>query len=391
MARQFTLSTFLRQTPNELLEEYFQERELLNDVDFDDLKKREYQPVMDAIEALSDDQRVEIDQDFQDVYALANKPGTIIIIDEAEFLGMDIADELEAMENHYHRAMWLFLNRMYDGTDVFDICANLAHLKKMPFSKAKRCNSLPTKKPSFDDVTLKNFGDELSALYKYQGRGHKCKVEYCPRPNPMRHCYFAFPEDYSTSELQYEGDKLERKPRKSVFEVAFIFTPEDGVLEVSNPGNKQEAKALQDVFCRVALKLPGLPEKARVHKYNFEMFKDRDCAFPTNGGDGIHKVEVLGLRINNPNNLKRRITIDQDPGSGESVYDWMDRTLDEKKISLDRMDISQVKMRVTWKAVNGSKPRTLTFTLTNPDSTSLQDLPNHQVVKGYLKEWKITN
>jgi len=389
MAKQYTLSTFLRQTPNDLLEEYFQEKGLLADVDFDDLRKREYQPIMDAIEALPDDDRAVIDRDFQDIYALANQAGTMIIRDEAEFHEMDIADDLEAMENHYHRAMWLFLNREHGGDDIFEICATLAHIKKMPFSKAKRCKGLPKKEPSFDHAALTALADELTGFYKQQGRGHKCIVEHYPRPNPMRHCYFAFPEDYSTSELQYEGDKLQRQSRKSVFEVAFIFTPGEGTLEISAPGGKKEATTLQDIFCRSGLKLPGLPEQARIHPYDFDLLQNRDFAFPTKGVDGIKKVEVLAMRLNQTNNFKRRIIIEQDPTSGESLYDWIDRALNEQKVSLDRMNISQVKMRVTWHAERGKKPKTLTFALTSPDSTSLEDLPNHQIVKGYLKKWKI--
>ena len=133
----------------------------------------------------------------------------------------------------------------------------------------------------------------------------------------------------------------------------------------------------------------GLPEKAKVHKYNFDLLKDRNFAFPTNGDHGIKKVEVLAMRLNQMNNYKRRIIIEQDPNSGEPIYDWIDRALNGKQVSLDRMNITQVKMKVTWHAENGKKPKTLTFTLTDPDSTSLEDLPNHQVIKGYLKEWKI--
>ncbi|MBN2527657.1 MAG: hypothetical protein JXR76_14795 [Deltaproteobacteria bacterium] len=389
MAKQYTLSTFLRQTPNELLETYFRQRNLLDDIEFTNLRKREVDSVIAAIETLSEEERVPIDIDFQDVYILANKTGTIIIQDVADFHELGIEDQLEAMENHYHRAMWVFLHRDFNGIDIFDRCVNLANLKKMAFTRSKRCNGLPNEAPSSDDATLKDMGEALTQLYRQQGRGHKCKVEYCPRPNPMRHCYFAFPEDYSASELQYDGDKLERKSRKSVFEIGFIFRPQDGVLEISTSGNKQEAEALQDIFCRIALDLSGVPEKSREPQYNFEKLKNRDCVFPTRPEDGIAKVEVLGLRVNKHGNLKRRVTVEQDPGSGESVYEWVDKTLDAQKMSMDKLDISQVKMRFTWRAINGKRPRTLTFSLTNPDGTSLGDLPSHQIVKGYLKEWNI--
>ena len=389
MARQYTLSTFLRQTPNALLERYFEDKGVLGEVDFENLRRWELQPIMDALEALPEATRARIDQDFQDIHALANKEGTLIIRDEADFHELDIADDLESMENHYHRAMWLFLNRHHNGNDLFEICATLAHIKQMPFSKAKRCKGLPSKRPSFDDSSLAALADALSAFYRRQGRGHKCIVEHYPRPNPMRHCFFAFPEDYTTSELQYEGEKLKRRSRKSVFEVAFVFTPDEGILEMSAPGGKKEATELQEIFCRSVLRLPGLPEDARQYHYDLNLLKDPSFSFPTNGNDGIDKVEVMSMRINPLNNARRRIAIEQDPTSGESLYDWISRALNKENVSMDRVNVSHVKMRITWHPENGRKPRTLTFTLTSPDSTSLDDSPLHQTVKGYLKTWKI--
>ncbi len=389
MSKQYTLSTFLRQTPNELLEEYFGEMDILEGVDFESLRAREVHPIMAALDELPDDIRAEIDQDFQDVHVLANPEGTVIIRDEAEFHGLDIADALEAMENHYERAMWLFLNREQNGVDLFDVCTSLAHLKRMTFTKAKKCRGLPSRKPAFDDVSLKRFADNLSAYYRQQGRGKKCIVEHCERPNPTRHCFFAFPEDYSTSELQYEGEKLKRRPRKSIFEIAFVYTPEDGTLELSAPGGTTEAKALQEVFCRSALRLPGLPDDTRVYQYNLDLLKDPDFEFPTNPEDGIDTVEVLSMRINPRNNARQRIFIEQDPTSKETLYTWIRRALNEKNVGMDRVTVSQVKMRVTWHPVNGSRPKTLTFTLTSPDSATLDDSPLHQSVKGYLRQWKI--
>ena len=390
MGHDYTLSTFLRQTPNSLLKEYFGSNGTrLSGVDFDALKKTEYSPVLEAIDKLDNGHRDQIEQDFQDVFLLADKPGTQIIIDLADLHGLDIADALEAMDNHYHRAMWLFLNRQHNGTDLFDECSTLAQTKFFSFSNSKRRKNLPKRDPKHDDATLAEMSKALRAVYREQGRGHRCSVEYCFRPNPDRHCFFAYPEDYSTSELQYDGDDLRRQRRKSVFQIAFMYRSDEGVLEIGAPGGKKDANVLQEVFCRYALGMDRIPPPTNDRCFELNGLKKSNFSFPTDPADGIDFVKVVALRMNQTGNRKRRITFEHDASGGEDLHTWIKRALDETKLPLRMMDVTQARIRVVWKPEQGKKPRTLTFTLTAPDSMSLKDLPHHQTIRGYLKRWKI--
>jgi hypothetical protein len=392
MPREYTLSTFLRQTPAALLKQYFDGRGLLAEVDFDALKKTEYQPIIDALDGVTDDQRATVEQDFQEVFSLADKSGTRIILDESEVNGLDLADAIEAMENHYHRAMWLFLNRYHDGRDLFRACVNLAFIKDMSFTKSKRRKDLflpdDLDEPAHDEATLEAIAGELRGFYRDQGRGRKCKVEYYLRVNPTRHCYFGYPEDYTTSELQYEEDELTRQGRKSVFPVAFVYLPDDGTLEISAPGGKKDAEKLQGIFCRHALLMDGLPPTRNDRCWDLDGLKAKSFPFPTDPADGIKSVEVLALRMHQGNNWKRRITFENSGGAGD-LYTWMTKALNEQRVSLGSLTVSQAKLKVTWHAEPGEKEKTLTFTLTTPDSMTLRDQPLHQVVKGYLKTWKL--
>ena len=44
---------------------------------------------------------------------------------------------------------------------------------------------------------------------------------------------------YATSDLEYdEGSELRRRARRSAFEVAWLFRPDEGVLEIHAPGRR---------------------------------------------------------------------------------------------------------------------------------------------------------
>ncbi len=389
MAQHYTLNTFLRQTPNNLLARYFRRRSLPKAVAFNRLKKTECEPIIQAMESLPDDQRSKIENDFQDIFTLANPSGTQIMQDISRYHGLKIADKLEAMENHYHRAMWLFLYQN-DGPDyLFQVCTRLAHIKDLPFSKAKQRKNLPKRKPRFDRVTLRRMAKALREFYSSQGRGHKCIVEHYVRPDPIRHCYFAFPEDYSTSDLEYSRNALVPRNRKSVMEIGFIYRPDEGTLEIGAYGKKAEIQELQHIFCQVALRMNELPPVRNDQVYKLNRLMRRHFDFPTDPEDRIESVKIVSLRLDYTASKYGRITIEQSPESRKSLYDWIRRVLDVEKIPLRMWDVTQAKIMVAWRRELRRRQKTLTFTLTTPDSSTLKDLPGHQVIKRYLKKWQL--
>jgi len=390
MAHDYTLNTFLRQTPNHLLKDYFARRGVLDEVPFDALKKREHEPILAGMEALDPTPRARIETEFYDIFCLATKAGTQIIMDEAGLRGLDIADQIEAMENHYHRAMWLFLNHGPLGDGLFLACSTIARINELSFTTSKRRKDLPKISPATDDETCCRLAEAISVLYRSQGRGHRCKVEHFLRPDPTRHCYYAWPEDYTTSELQYdEVDLLGPRLRKSVFEVAFVFRPDEGTLEIHAPGKKAEIQALQEVFCRITLGMDQMPPSTNDRCFVLNGLKSEDFAFVTDPVDGIAHVHVVALRMNTLGSRRCRLTVEQDPASGESLHDWLDRALHRERTPLEVLDVNQARIRVEWAPVDSRKPRTLTFTLTTPDSSTLRDFPHHQIVKRYLEKWQI--
>jgi len=54
MSRNYSRNTFLRQTPNKILKEYFAQKGLLTDVGFDSLRETEIEPIVEALDQLGE-------------------------------------------------------------------------------------------------------------------------------------------------------------------------------------------------------------------------------------------------------------------------------------------------------------------------------------------------
>jgi hypothetical protein len=75
MTRNYSRNTFLRQTPNKILKEYFTRKGLLTGVDFDSLPEAEIEPIAEALDQLGDEQRTDVEAEFRLVNEMACEMG----------------------------------------------------------------------------------------------------------------------------------------------------------------------------------------------------------------------------------------------------------------------------------------------------------------------------
>ena len=122
-------------------------------------------------------------------------------------------------------------------------------------------------------------------------------VEYHYRSNPDRHCFFAFADDYSGALLTMAQDGLMRQSVRPVFEICFVFYPEEGVLELAAPGRAKEIAALQELFCRIALGLEGRPTGKAQVIFDLNGLLNPGFSFPTDPEDGIERVDLLAVEL----------------------------------------------------------------------------------------------
>lgn len=389
MSRTYTLTTFLRQTPRRILGAYFAHRDIFHGWDVGVVKRDHVGDIVAAIGRLDEAMRARIDADFHAIFTLADPMGAQLIADEARDVGVDLVPLLSEMKNHYHRAMWLFLNPIHGGVDLFERCHTFHQLHEHTFSESHRRRGLAQCPPRHDETTLRRLCDAVREIYRPQGRGERCKVEHLVRFNPTRHYFLAWPEDYSTSDLRYEGDDLTRLHRRPVLSLVYIFHPEEGLLELSAAGSRKEVRALQEVFCRIALGMERMPELGSRRAFELNGLKQPSFAFTTDPDDNIDRVDVVAMKLAETLHPQRRITFEDDPARGDGLHAWMERAVDRSRLPPELLDVVQTRLRVTFKAPPGRAPRTLTFGISTPDVTTLRDEPHHLLIKRYLRRWQI--
>ena len=232
---------------------------------------------------------------------------------------------------------------------------------------------------------------ELSKFYTKQGRGRFCHVDKYLRQDPQRHCYFAYPEDYASTDMGYstKGEFQRHRPRRSAFELIFAYRPEDGFLELSAHGNKEQKNTLANIFCKTILGLDDPPDNGDKGKYNLSILKNRGFPFTTDPADGVESVEVRQLILDLNGKNTKRITLSSNGEDG--LYDLMDEALNQNSVSVVHARVSGGRLRFTFSPNGSSRARTLTFEIGCPDRCTLKDDKHDQIAKKYLSLWGIVN
>jgi len=337
MSRNYSPKTFLRKTPNALLKEYFGRKKLLTDIDFDSLGDTEIELIAEALDELPEQQKTEIGADFRQVNEMACEMGVRVLVEEAAYPyhNIDLTTTFEGMKNHYERAFWVFLNHPV----VFEIASELVYMDRVGSWKRRYVGEGLA--PAVEKEDLENLAKALSEFYKKQGRGHHCKIDNYRREQPERHCYFAYPEDYATTDMGYdEKGQFIHWPKRPAFEVIFAYRPESGFLEVSAKGKSDEIEALQEIFCQTILGLKGLPDEKGKH-YDLSKLKDKNFRFVTDPQDGIEGVLIKMLRFDLSGFGNRRITFEaSSKGEEQPVHTLIEQALNKAKVPLDKTNIN---------------------------------------------------
>ncbi|MCX5643217.1 MAG: hypothetical protein NTZ17_00810 [Phycisphaerae bacterium] len=384
MSRDYSRNTFLRQTPNKILKEYFTRKGLLAGVDFDSLRPTEIEPIVEALDQLGDKQRTDVEAEFAQVYEMACSLGVQVLIEEAGsvYHKLDWAETFEPMENPYEKALFAFMN----DRNVFEIASDLAYMDRIGAWKQRYVGEGLT--PAVEEKDKKNLADAVCAFYEKQGRGRHCKVDNYRREKPERHCYFAYPEDHATTEMGYD-DKGEfyRWPIKPAFEVIFVYQPQNGFLYVRAKGKGEDIERLQEIFCQTILALDRLPDKKAKH-FDLEPLKNREIRFPTDPADGVESVCVRLLRLDVPGTGNRRVTFEASSrNDGKAIYKLIDRVLAKQSLPLDDVIVAKAKLQFKFSGKDGKRGKSLTFEISIPDRCTLKDDPVDQIAKKYVQQW----
>ena len=379
MAAQYSHMQFFRHVPNAQLAAYFESKDIDLGINFTEekgKKKKKKEEIFQAFTALPEDQQANIEAEFQDVNAMACEGGVAALIDEADFHQDEgFIESISEIDGFHAKVMWAFLEKKncWKGATMF------LHADNVSSSYWKKRNDLPSVPPHVEDDDIKALAKAISDYFHTtQGRGRNCKVE--PYRRNSKEYFFAYPEDFGQSGVEWISDSLKTRARHPAFEIIFVYSETEGSLDIYAPKNTKAVPELQKLFAKIILKLDTLKDGSIDKRiYDLEPLADSDFEFKIEPETGIVGIEVTQLRLTLKHGSRRRIVLEADTKNNpKAVYDLL------KEINPPVYLITQVRLKVTFEAPTGKRVKTKTFNITYPNSCALNHDGNDLQIRKML-------
>ena len=372
MARHYSTRSFFRQIPNDLLARYFEGRGLFGELDFAAMKETRPDELFTAWLKLPEEQRNAMDAEFREIFEMSCEKGVWAILDEARWKWRDASDELTAfvetlssLPGHYHRAMITFM----DYPECWRGATRFYHADALPYWRKRK--HLGHRPAAVDAASL----DQLAHLirtyfHRSEGRGNNCVVE--PFRRGELDYFFAYPEDYSQQQIEWVNGAFGQRPHHPAFEVIFVYSQQEGALDLNFRGPYRAVEPLQGMFTTAILKLDRLPPDPKDERvYDLDPLCRREFEFVYDVGSGIERVAVRKLRLSSRVRKGDRITVEADASNNsDAVYDLLEKVGRSTPLHLYRVTQVELTASVVMDAERPAKR--VRIRMTYPNSCSLK-------------------
>ncbi len=376
MTGQYSHKQFFRRMPNTHLAIYFKTKSIGLEIDFDKLEEKDTEIIFNAFLKLPEEQQTTIEADFQNINALANEGGVQALIDESNyFQDEDFIESISAIDGFHAKVMWAFIEKhnYWRGASMF------FHADNVSASFWKKRNDLPSVPAHDKPDDIHNLAKGISQyFYNKEARGKNCKVEPYIRNNKIY--FFAYPEDYGQSGVEWVSNNLKTLARHPAFEIIYVYSEDEGSLDIYAPKNTKAVPDLQKLFAEHILKLKTLPNgKIDTRVYDLKPLENVDFEFQPNIQAGIESVVVTRLRLTLKHGDRKRIILEADTKKNPiAVYDLLD------ELKPPPHHITQVRLKVTFESIQGKRAKTRSFNITHPNSCALNHDGNDLKIREML-------
>ncbi len=387
MAKNYSTKNCFRQIPNALLARFFSKFNLFTELDFKGMKETKPDVLFEAWLLLPEKRRKEIDSILQEVFELSCEKGSLAIIDEAKFQMSDEPEQLESfiealsnLPNDYHRAMTTFL----DHPEFWKGATRFYHADTLNGRYWRKRPNMGHKQAACDNESTSHLARMIrDHFHLSEGRGNNCIVEVYRRDG--RDYFFAFPEDFSQLSVEWVDGEFDQRPHNPAFEIVFVYSQEEGTLDINFQGPKKTVVELQIIFAKAILKIEKLPEDTKDKMvYDLNPIRFRDFCFANDIGSGIQDVYVKKMRFTSQIDKSDRITFEVDPYQNRyAIYDKIDQA--SKSIQLQLYNVTQVEL-IAPTIVDHDQPlKNFPIRLTHPNFCSLKYDDVGLKLRGMLK------
>ena len=372
MAGHFTIKSFVRQSPPQMLQRLLHSKSHFMQFNFELKGKALIESFTDEWERLGDRDRTELEAEFRELHEMSCEKGWLAIKDEAESNPYFSGDELRAfkeklsdLEGYFERAFATFLN-------FNDLWVGARHFCHADFLRGWRKRyGIPKVEPDISTNARKAMTNAVSEFYyRREGRGKNCEIDLYKRTS--RDYFFFYPEDCAQQSIEYVDGELKRRPHNPAFELIMNYDREAGSLDTLMKGDRKSLEAMQLEFARHILHLDALPNDPTCEQvYNFEPFKAGALQFEIDPNGIVENVEVTSLRLSSQVTKGSKIIIDgYKTRLTDGVYDQFARIGPSMPIEL--YNVTRVELKVLINRGAGKAAKAKRVILTYPNSCNLK-------------------
>jgi hypothetical protein len=413
MAGQYELKKFLTLVAGDILKRYFETIKWIPAVEWDKLAAAGVDPLFKAIKDAPDEQRAQINRDFQQVNELATEGGIRTLIDEGKFRKLDLGAELKAVSGLHNKVLRVFLDHPPEQGQlpILDVARRFNKADKLSGRSWRKRSGVPEiqhAKSKEDDAAKKleegrkRLEDDIQSYYQNkEGRGFGCEVGHFERGDRLY--WFGYVRNYDDVNLEWGDNRVVPRKFKPVFEVIFVHSNDTRSLDIFVKGDKDTVADLQTLWGRAVLGTEDLgtpPERGIEYELNILKTKRE---FKFDPADGIQAVRVSRLRLSLMGDKQnRRITLEANTRKNPKIiFDLLEQTfktpgqeigelhVKDPRLPLDVVHVTQAVINFVFAAETRSGKETITARITHPNSCSLKYEPKEEIARKYLREWKI--
>lgn len=388
MPRPFNLKRFLRQTPLDLIEAYFEAAALPLGIDFSKLSAKDVDPIAAAIGDLDEQARLKVMNDFGEIEAIASERGMQALCDEANWqvqndpstFGVDrtLRERLSAMESDHARAMWIYIHRRkyWHGAMRF---LQADTLSPSLWQKRKDLRKVEAR---VDKSARDELGQAIgSYFHQAHGRGRLCAVEIFRRGD----CdyFYCFGQDASEAPHAWVDGQLGRMPLQRARDVIYVYNKNEGSLDTYARGGAREISALEAIFAEIILGQSDLqPVSKSKRVYKLDALKSADFPFQYDAASEILSVVVRQLRLSQQYGSRPHTIVQGDHAADpHSVYDELAACGDK----ISSRHVTQAEIGVKFTPTPAKQKRSVVAVLTHPNRCNLRYDGLDLVVRNMLK------
>jgi hypothetical protein len=198
----------------------------------------------------------------------------------------------------------------------------------------------------------------------------------------------AYLEGLPATSTEFGDGGIVRRSVRPAFEVALVYAPETGVIDVVARAGRPLREAVAKAFVEELFPQGADIEPVRLREVTLAGLA-RPGSFPVDPEDGIEGVRLTALRFA-PNGVAGRVTLEAGGKDGPTLHELSRSWFGTSDPLARGPSITRARLAIRFPSGNGRRrTRTLQVELTEPHGCNLRDRSDEERLVGekYLKRW----